>query len=106
MGGSMAKTGRNQPCACGSGRKTKRCCGTSAGPHRSSKLVLGCARRPDGGRTSSPATTTSSRGWRMRSSTCRDATCRCTCRCRGCCRRHWNGSGPPLRPGTRTPPST
>ncbi|CAN5804411.1 hypothetical protein BH23ACT8_BH23ACT8_01820 [soil metagenome] len=28
----MAKTGRNQPCACGSGRKTKRCCGTSAGP--------------------------------------------------------------------------
>jgi hypothetical protein len=28
----MARTGRNQPCACGSGRKTKRCCGTTAGP--------------------------------------------------------------------------
>lgn len=28
----MAKTGRNDPCACGSGRKTKRCCGTVAGP--------------------------------------------------------------------------
>jgi hypothetical protein len=28
----MAGTGRNQPCACGSGRKTKRCCGTTAGP--------------------------------------------------------------------------
>lgn len=28
----MAKTGRNQPCACGSGRKTKRCCGTARGP--------------------------------------------------------------------------
>ncbi len=28
----MANTGRNQPCACGSGRKTKRCCGTTTGP--------------------------------------------------------------------------
>jgi hypothetical protein len=28
----MAKNGRNQPCACGSGRKTKRCCGTTTGP--------------------------------------------------------------------------
>lgn len=28
----MAKVGRNKPCACGSGRKTKRCCGVVAGP--------------------------------------------------------------------------
>lgn len=28
----MANSGRNQPCACGSGRKTKRCCGTTTGP--------------------------------------------------------------------------
>ncbi|MGH3665790.1 MAG: SEC-C metal-binding domain-containing protein, partial [Egibacteraceae bacterium] len=28
----MAKTGRNQPCSCGSGRKAKRCCGVTAGP--------------------------------------------------------------------------
>src|SRR5919201_932019 len=25
-------TGRNQPCPCGSGRKTKRCCGERRGP--------------------------------------------------------------------------
>jgi hypothetical protein len=25
-------TGRNQPCPCGSGRKTKRCCGLRRGP--------------------------------------------------------------------------
>lgn len=29
---TMARTGRNEPCPCGSGRKTKRCCGTVAGP--------------------------------------------------------------------------
>ena len=28
----MANTGRNEPCPCGSGRKTKRCCGTTSGP--------------------------------------------------------------------------
>ena len=28
----MAKVGRNQPCPCGSGRKTKRCCGVRGGP--------------------------------------------------------------------------
>ena len=28
----MAKPGRNQPCPCGSGRKTKRCCPTRPGP--------------------------------------------------------------------------
>ena len=28
----MASTGRNEPCACGSGRKTKRCCGEQRGP--------------------------------------------------------------------------
>lgn len=28
----VAKAGRNEPCPCGSGRKTKRCCGTSTGP--------------------------------------------------------------------------
>jgi hypothetical protein len=28
----MAKPGRNQPCRCGSGRKTKRCCGEQRGP--------------------------------------------------------------------------
>lgn len=28
----MAKIGRNQPCPCGSGRKTKRCCGVPHGP--------------------------------------------------------------------------
>jgi hypothetical protein len=28
----MPKPGRNDPCPCGSGRKTKRCCGQSRGP--------------------------------------------------------------------------
>lgn len=28
----MAKAGRNHPCACRSGRKAKRCCGTTTGP--------------------------------------------------------------------------
>jgi hypothetical protein len=28
----MANSGRNERCACGSGRKTKRCCGTTTGP--------------------------------------------------------------------------
>ena len=28
----MPKAGRNDPCLCGSGRKTKRCCGTTSGP--------------------------------------------------------------------------
>jgi len=28
----MVKTGRNQPCPCGSGIKTKRCCGERRGP--------------------------------------------------------------------------
>ncbi len=28
----MAKVGRNQPCPCGSGIKTKRCCGVARGP--------------------------------------------------------------------------
>jgi hypothetical protein len=28
----MPKPGRNDPCPCGSGRKTKRCCGHSRGP--------------------------------------------------------------------------
>ena len=28
----MPRPGRNQPCPCGSGRKTKRCCGEQRGP--------------------------------------------------------------------------
>ncbi|MGH2968700.1 MAG: YecA family protein [Solirubrobacteraceae bacterium] len=28
----MSRVGRNQPCHCGSGRKTKRCCGPQRGP--------------------------------------------------------------------------
>ena len=28
----MSRVGRNQPCPCGSGRKTKRCCGQKRGP--------------------------------------------------------------------------
>ena len=28
----MPKPGRNDPCPCGSGRKTKRCCGEQRGP--------------------------------------------------------------------------
>jgi hypothetical protein len=30
----MPKPGRNHPCPCGSGRKTKRCCGEQRGPSR------------------------------------------------------------------------
>jgi hypothetical protein len=32
----MAKLGRNDPCACGSGRKAKRCCGVERGPSEES----------------------------------------------------------------------
>jgi hypothetical protein len=31
-GSPMSRVGRNQPCPCGSGRKTKRCCGQQRGP--------------------------------------------------------------------------
>lgn len=31
----MSRVGRNQPCPCGSGRKTKRCCGPHRGPSES-----------------------------------------------------------------------
>jgi SEC-C motif len=31
-GDRVPESGRNQPCACGSGRKTKRCCGEHRGP--------------------------------------------------------------------------
>jgi SEC-C motif len=43
----MAKTGRNQPCACGSGLKAKRCCGVTRGPSQDSlavAFVMGAAR--------------------------------------------------------------
>ena len=33
---AMVKPGRNDPCACGSGRKVKRCCGTERGPSEES----------------------------------------------------------------------
>lgn len=38
----LAKTGRNDPCPCGSGRKFKRCCETKvrAGSQTSSRLML------------------------------------------------------------------
>jgi SEC-C motif len=32
---AMSRVGRNQPCPCGSGRKTKRCCGPQRGPSES-----------------------------------------------------------------------
>jgi hypothetical protein len=32
----VAKVGRNDPCSCGSGRKTKRCCGVRRGPSEES----------------------------------------------------------------------
>jgi hypothetical protein len=32
----MAKTGRNEPCRCGSGLKAKRCCGVTRGPSEDS----------------------------------------------------------------------
>src|SRR5919201_6630010 len=31
-GATMTQPGRNEPCPCGSGRKTKRCCGQTRGP--------------------------------------------------------------------------
>ncbi len=33
----MAKVRRNDPCACGSGRKAKRCCGIESGPSNESR---------------------------------------------------------------------
>ena len=35
----MAKTGRNEPCGCGSGLKAKRCCGVTRGPSDDSLAV-------------------------------------------------------------------
>jgi SEC-C motif len=35
----MAKTGRNEPCECGSGLKAKRCCGVIGGPSEDSLAV-------------------------------------------------------------------
>src|SRR3954453_603121 len=43
----MAKTGRNEPCGCGSGLKAKRCCGVTRGPSEDSlavAFVMGAAR--------------------------------------------------------------
>src|SRR4051812_49712933 len=43
----MAKTGRNEPCGCGSGLKAKRCCGVTRGPSEDSLAVaflMGAAR--------------------------------------------------------------
>src|SRR3954447_15848105 len=43
----MAKTGRNEPCACGSALKAKRCCGVTRGPSEDSlavAFVMGAAR--------------------------------------------------------------
>jgi hypothetical protein len=43
----MAKTGRNEPCGCGSGLKAKRCCGVTRGPSQDSLAVaflMGAAR--------------------------------------------------------------
>src|SRR4051812_50094489 len=43
----MAKTGRNEPCGCGSGLKAKRCCGVTRGPSKESLAVaflMGAAR--------------------------------------------------------------
>ena len=43
----MAKTGRNEPCGCGSGLKAKRCCGVTRGPSDDSLAVaflMGAAR--------------------------------------------------------------
>src|SRR3954452_521406 len=44
---AMAKTGRNEPCGCGSGLKAKRCCGVTRGPSGDSlavAFVMGAAR--------------------------------------------------------------
>src|SRR4051794_41934570 len=43
----MAKTGRNEPCGCGSRLKAKRCCGVTRGPSEDSlavAFVMGAAR--------------------------------------------------------------
>src|SRR3954469_24785473 len=43
----MAKSGRNEPCGCGSGLKAKRCCGVTRGPSEDSlavAFVMGAAR--------------------------------------------------------------
>src|SRR4051794_15909437 len=43
----MAKSGRNEPCGCGSGLKAKRCCGVTRGPSEQSLAVaflMGAAR--------------------------------------------------------------
>src|SRR4051794_1334995 len=43
----MAKTGRNEPCGCGSGLEAKRCCGGTRGPSEGSWAVaflMGAAR--------------------------------------------------------------
>jgi hypothetical protein len=39
----MSRVGRNQPCPCGSGRKTKRCCGPQRGPSESDLAKAGLA---------------------------------------------------------------
>jgi hypothetical protein len=47
MIGAMAKRGRNEPCACGSGLKAKRCCGVPRGPSQDRlavAFVMGAAR--------------------------------------------------------------
>src|SRR3954453_8445021 len=47
----MAKTGRNEPCGCGSGLKAKRCCGVTRGPSQDSLAVaflMGAARDAGG----------------------------------------------------------
>jgi hypothetical protein len=36
----MAKVGRNEPCVCGSGKKSKRCCEAKTGMTGSSRLLL------------------------------------------------------------------
>jgi hypothetical protein len=40
----MARIGRNHPCQCGSGRKTKRCCGVRTGPSDTELAKAGLAR--------------------------------------------------------------
>lgn len=44
----MAGVGRNQPCRCGSGRKTKRCCGVPTGPSEAdlAKAALAATAKP------------------------------------------------------------
>ncbi len=48
---TVAKIGRNEPCACGSGRKSKRCCGVERGPSEESlarAFLASCCRRAAG----------------------------------------------------------